>query len=83
MHNDIGEQEAGVYAETADGISVSFRTTELFHGWIGDCLTMLRHYTVPARAAVYIESIDGLIQLAPPEISDHFDRTPGAVRRSR
>ncbi len=68
MHKDILQQEAGVYAETADGISVSFRTTELFHGSIGDCLTMLRRYAVPARAAVYIESIDGLIRLEPAEI---------------
>ena len=68
MQKDILNEEAGVYAELADRIGVSFRTTELFHGSISDCLAMLSDYAGRERADVYIESVDGTIRLNPADI---------------
>jgi len=68
MHQEILSREAGVYAETADGLGVSFTTTELFHGSVADCLAMLGRYAAAARADVFIETVDGAFRLDPPDI---------------
>jgi len=68
MHPEILAREAGVYTELSDRLGISFTTSELFHGSVADCLRMLGGYPRPARAAAYIETVDGIIRLDPVDI---------------
>lgn len=77
MHPQILALEAGVYSELSDGLGISFTTSELFRGSVAECLHVLGGYPPAARAAAYIETVDGTIRLDPADIGILLASGPG------
>ena len=69
IHQEILAREAGVYADTADPLGVSFTTTRLFHGTLADCRMMVSQQSDPTRTGAYIETMDGEIHLDSTDIA--------------
>jgi hypothetical protein len=69
MQQEILARAAGVYADTADPLGISFTTARLFQGTLADCLAMVGRTSGPVSANTYIETEDGGIHLDPSDIA--------------